>query len=433
MLSMPPLRRASVSALAVFAAVLCGARVTMAQQAAGPAVERAAAVERAFVELIRKVEPAFVFIGGGSGVIISDAGYMLTNHHVAGSRERWNVTLPGGRRLVAMLVGTDRTGDLSLLKITGEGPFPFVGFGNSDEVHPGQRVLAVGNPIGIGNEDSSPTYTQGVVSVANRRFAKYNDCIQTDASINPGNSGGPLFDMQGRLLGINGMIQTRFDQRVNSGVGYAISVEQIKIWLPKLKAAEGQVVPRATLSGMTVAERLEERGALLTRVRGTARAAGLKPGDRIISISERSVRNFARFKGIIGMYPGGEAVKILVERGAARETIALTLDSGRRGGASRARPRSPAAPPWIGAYLEEGESGVSILELVPRGPLESAGAKVDDLIVSFDGKPLPGTEALTEALANQKIGDAIELGVRRGGQELTLRVTLGRRPAGQPR
>jgi S1-C subfamily serine protease len=385
------------------------------------------------VSVMKKVNSSFIFIGGGSGVIISQDGHMLTNNHVARSKAVWAVHTPGGKRYTANVVGSDPRGDLTLLKLVLKdgARLPYVKLGNSDKAKAGDTVFAVGNPIGIGRDDYSPTFTLGVISVVNHNHANYTDCIQTDAPINPGNSGGPLLNLKGELLGINGMIQTRFQSRVNSGVGYAISVERIKLWLPVLKKARGGSIPHATASGIAVRRNLAESGALVARSTGTAAAAGIKSGDRIIKVDDRPVRNHARFTGIIGMYPGGSSVKMTITRGREQVIISLTLDA--RGSITRrnTQPRNRgnrAGGAYLGCRLSAAQGGAKIDEIVANGPMSKAPFKVGDVIVKFNGKAVASYRALVGLLRNAKVGDKATFTVKRGGKELDVPMTLGSRP-----
>ena len=190
-------------------------------------------------EVVAKVKPAFVFIRGGSGVLISADGYMLTNHHVLAdgqpstNRKETDVVLPGIRQFKADVVGKDPHGDIVLLKLRDAEGLPHVTFGDADALNVGEYVLAVGDPFLAGRSDFEPTVTVGVVSALHRYQNTYTDAIQTDASVNPGNSGGPLFNLRGELVGINGQIMARFGNRVNTGIGFAIPSTQIQRFLPR--------------------------------------------------------------------------------------------------------------------------------------------------------------------------------------------------------
>ncbi len=205
-------------------------------------------MEEERIGVIKSVQPAVVAVltGGGSGVLISDDGYALTNFHVteAAHGPFMKCGLPDGVLYDAVLVGLDKVGDVALIKLlpkkSGD-KFPYAKLGDSDKVQAGDWSLAMGNPFLLAN-DFTPTVTYGLVSGVHRyqypagTLLEYTDCIQIDTSINPGNSGGPLFNMKGELIGINGRGSFEKRGRVNSGVGYAISINQIKNFLPQLKA-----------------------------------------------------------------------------------------------------------------------------------------------------------------------------------------------------
>ncbi len=215
------------------------------------------------IAVIDKARPSVVAIfahggqGGGSGVLISKDGYALTNFHVVqGSGPVMQCGLPDGVLYDAVLVGLDKVGDVALIKLLPqkEQDFPAAVMGDSDKVKAGDWSLAMGNPFLLAT-DFTPTVTYGLISGVHRYqypesskgLLEYADCIQVDTSINPGNSGGPLFNMDGALIGINGRISLEKRGRVNSGVGYAISINQIKNFLGHLRA--GLDTDHASLGG----------------------------------------------------------------------------------------------------------------------------------------------------------------------------------------
>ena len=137
---------------------------------------------------------------------------------------------------------------------------PHLELGDSDALRVGDEALAVGNPFALGVLDQSPTFTVGIISALNHTQGTYAECIVTDAEVNPGNSGGPLVNMAGEVVGINGQISTRFGLRSNTGLGFAISSRQIKLWLPRLEAAGGGEVKHARIAGLELAEAARESG-----------------------------------------------------------------------------------------------------------------------------------------------------------------------------
>src|SRR6266446_10310158 len=258
-----------------FCLILAGVAISLPSSAqdVNPAVKSAEAQR---VAVIEKARPSVVAIfgpggqGGGSGVLIDKDGYALTNFHVVeGAGPVMQCGLPDGVLYDAALVGLDKVGDVALIKLLPkkEGqPFPFAVLGDSDLVKEGDWSLAMGNPFLLAT-DFTPTVTFGLISGVHRyqypagTLLEYTDCIQIDTSINPGNSGGPLFNMKAELVGING--RGSFDKRtrINSGVGYAISINQIKNFLPHLRA--GLDADHATLGAIVRSENEEENNLRL--------------------------------------------------------------------------------------------------------------------------------------------------------------------------
>jgi S1-C subfamily serine protease len=272
--------------------------------------------------------------GGGSGVVISPDGYCLTNFHVAQPAGSYmKCGMADGRLYEAVIVGIDPTGDVALIKLLSRDDFPTAEMANSDDVKIGDWCFAVGNPFLLAT-DFQPTVTFGLVSGTHRyqppagTLLEYTDCIQTDAAINPGNSGGPLFNANGDLIGINGRGSFEKRGRVNVGVGYAISINQIKNFLGCLKS--GRIVDHATL-GATVA--MSERGSV--RVSNILESSdayrrGLRYDDEIVSFAGRPIDSPNAFKNILGIFPKGWRVPI-VFRHDGREHEALVRLAGVHG------------------------------------------------------------------------------------------------------
>jgi len=265
--------------------------------------------------------------GGGSGVLISADGYALSNFHVVrGSEKAMKCGLSDGRSYDAVVVGIDPVGDVGLVKLFGRDDFPFAELGDSDGVRVGDSVFAAGNPFLLAH-DFQPTVTFGIVSGVHRyqypagTLLEYADCIQTDASINPGNSGGPLWDINGKLIGINGRGSFEKRGRVNVGVGYAISINQIKYFLGCLKS--GRIVDHATL-GARVASDNDGRVIVSDVLEDSdAYRRGLRIGDEIIAFGGRNVRTVNAFKNVLGIFPTGwrVAMTFRTEGGETRETF----------------------------------------------------------------------------------------------------------------
>ena len=361
-----------VRAAAVLAA-LCGAAARGAVDAGAPDL----------VSLCVRVRPAFVFIGGGSGVVIRPDGIVLTNDHVIENKRSHAVRLGDGSTFRANVLGTDPVGDLAVLKLElPEGKtVPHLELGDSGGIAVGDDTLAVGNPFGLGVLDQSPTFTAGIVSALHHTQGTYTECIVTDTEVNPGNSGGPLIDMAGRVVGINGQISTRFGLRSNTGLGFAISARQIALWLPRLEAARGGEVKHGRIIGLQFGEAeadLPESVVVADVAEGSpAAAAGFRVGDAIVTLDGAPVPNALRLAGLIGIYPEGYECKVVVRRGAADETLDVNLVAPKRSqiGMRLERPRGDDLTPRV-ASVEEGS------------PAAAAGLLVGDEIVSIDGKRL---------------------------------------------
>jgi serine protease Do len=294
---------------------------------------RVVEAEKKRIAAVNKISPAVVAIfipkkegqpkdNGGSGVIISPEGYALTNFHVVQGRPV-NFVMPcglsDGVMYDAVCVGIDPVGDVALVKLLPkkEGQkFPYVALGDSDKLQAGDWSFAMGNPWLLAT-DFQPTVTYGLISGVNRYPPEggfeYGNSIQIDTSINPGNSGGPLFNVDGELIGING--RGSFDKRgrVNSGVGYAISINQIKNFLGHFKA--GLVADHASL-GATVGASYEEdaSGRLLVRaIKDTSdvRRRGLDLDDELLSFAGRTLVSPNQFKNVLSIYPRGWRVPLV--------------------------------------------------------------------------------------------------------------------------
>ncbi|MCS7045292.1 MAG: trypsin-like peptidase domain-containing protein, partial [Gemmataceae bacterium] len=282
--------------------VVAAAGATIAAQ--DPQAILKAEAER--IAVIARVQPSVVAVfarggqGGGTGVLISDDGYALTNFHVvqpAGPTPQCG--LPDGGLYDAVVVGIDKVGDVALIKLlpkTEGQKFPFAVLGDSDTVVEGDWSIAMGNPFMLAT-DFTPTVTFGLVSGVHRYqypaglLLEYTDCIQIDTSINPGNSGGPLFNMKGELIGING--RGSFDKRgrVNSGVGYAISINQIKNFMGHLRA--GLDADHASL-GALIATQADKAGLgrmVVTQILEDSDVyrRGLDYDDELVSFAGRPI------------------------------------------------------------------------------------------------------------------------------------------------
>ncbi|MEM0924836.1 MAG: trypsin-like peptidase domain-containing protein [Planctomycetota bacterium] len=279
-----------------------------------------AAAEARRVNAIQRAIPSAVSVfipgggGGGSGVLISEEGYALTNFHVtspAGTFMRCG--LSDGRVYDAVLVGLDPVGDLAMIKLLGRDDFPRAGLADSLQASPGDWCMVIGNPFLLAT-NLQPTVTWGILSGVGRyqypagTLLEYADCLQTDASVNPGNSGGPLYNDAGDLLGVVGRCSFEKRGRVNVGVGYAISINQAKNFLGYLRS--GRIVDHATL-GATVSTD-PDGGVVVSNILASSDAyrRGLRYNSEILEIDGRPVSTANEVQNVLGTLPAGWRVMI---------------------------------------------------------------------------------------------------------------------------
>ncbi len=362
---MQPNSRLWTAALGVLTLVGAFVVVDLAGARQAPQIDpRVQEAETKRIALIAKVRPSVVAIfgpggnGGGSGVLISEDGYALTNYHVvAGTGITMKCGLPDGLLYDAVLVGLDKVGDVGLIKLLPQkegDKFPYAVLGNSDKVQAGEFSLAMGNPFLLAT-DFTPTVTFGIVSGVHRyqypdpgNLLEYTDCIQVDTSVNPGNSGGPLFDMNGELIGINGRISLEKRGRVNVGVGYAISINQIKNFLPQLRA--GMDTDHASL-GMSVESSTDEgrlgRLTVKNMILSETSRRGVARGDEILNFAGRPLRSVNQFKNVLGIYPKGWRLPLVYQHGGEKREVLVRLQGSQRQEISA--PNEPAQPAPGGA------------------------------------------------------------------------------------
>ncbi len=296
------------------------------------------------VATIERITPSVVAVfdsarrGGGSGVLIDEAGYGLTNYHVVAGMfdtRRGVGGLSDGELYELQVLGIDPTGDVAMFRLVGRDRFPRAELGDSDAVRVGDTAIVLGNPFSL-SEDYSPSVTLGIVTGIHRyqRGVQgnlvYSDCLQVDAPVNPGNSGGPLFNAAGEVVGINGRISLKPREplnprgRFNVGVGYAIAANQIKRFIPALRA--GLLARHGTLQA-TLEHRPEE-GIVFAKMlrRGPAYKAGIRLGDRIISFDRKAITSPNHFASLIGAYPADWEVPITVQRSGERIEVVVRLD-----------------------------------------------------------------------------------------------------------
>jgi S1-C subfamily serine protease len=296
-------------------------------------------LEQARVAMVERVAPSVVCVydegerGGGSGVLIDEEGYGLTNFHVvAGMLEhrRGFGGLSDGRLYEMTVLGVDPTGDVAMFRLHGDRPFSYSRLGDSDKVRVGDTAIAMGNPFVL-SEDHTPTVTLGIVTGVHRyqwgesgNTLVYSDCIQVDTPINPGNSGGPLYNAAGEVIGINGRISVNTRGRFNVGHGYAITSNQIARFMPAMRA--GNTVKHGTMQA-TVDE-MPDGGVAFNLVRPGAAAdkAGVRSGDRLLAVEGEPIRTANEFASALGAYPANWPLTVTLKRDDVSLDISVRLD-----------------------------------------------------------------------------------------------------------
>ncbi|MBI3189810.1 MAG: trypsin-like peptidase domain-containing protein [Ignavibacteriales bacterium] len=274
----------------------------------------------------------------GSGFIISPDGYIITNDHVAGNGSKITVTLTNKEKYEAQLIGTDPITDICLLKIDGKN-FPYMQFGNSDDVIIGEWVIALGNPFGLFEISDKPTVTVGVISATGMNINagdnhSYRGMIQTDASINSGNSGGPLINSVGEVIGVNSVIFTPNQGSV--GVGFAVPSNRVKRVLDELK--KSGKVDRDYWTGLDV-QTIDSRvaryfgldraeGVIVSDVKRNSPAsrAGFKVGDIIVEINNERITGEESINGLVADARPGELWNVRILREKQYQTLELKLE-----------------------------------------------------------------------------------------------------------
>jgi serine protease DegQ len=268
----------------------------------------------------------------GSGVIVSPAGYILTNHHVVETADEIEVALSDGKKLLARVVGNDPETDLAVLRVNAD-KLPAITFGQSEQLRVGDVVLAIGNPFGFGQ-----TVTSGIVSAIGRsglHINTFENFIQTDAAINPGNSGGALVDVHGNLVGINTAIYSRSGGSM--GIGFAIPVSTARMVMDQIIKSgsvtrgwigvELQEITPAIAESFRLAD---TRGAIITAVLrgGPADKAGMKPGDVLTAVNDAPVADPQALLNLVAALHPGSSARVKVRRQA--QTLELAVTVGRR-------------------------------------------------------------------------------------------------------
>jgi len=373
--------------------------------------------------------------GLGSGVIISEKGYILTNYHVIRDADKLMVKLSDDRELEAEVVGTDDQTDLAVIKIAGRG-LTAAAIGNSDKLKVGEWVVAIGNPFGL-----SETVTAGIVSAKGRNalgLAEYEDFIQTDAAINPGNSGGALVNISGELIGINTAIETRSGGF--QGVGFAIPINMARVIMEQL--VESGEVTRGWL-GVQIQDiendqmmerfQLDSRdGVIVTSVYSNNPAAvgGMKTGDVVVDINGQKIRDMQQLRHLVAVVPVGQLIDVTVVRDGKTEKLSIRIG---RKPADLASLQGNIAPTMstdeinLGIHVQEltatlsrqlgyeDEEGVLVSQVDPDSPANNAGLRSEDLILEIDRNKITDVADYEDATRHIKPLDDVLLLIRRSG------------------
>jgi serine protease Do len=375
--------------------------------------------------------------GMGSGMILDSQGHILTNYHVVSGVDEIKVQLADGRGFGAQIVGTDPNTDVAVIRIVGPVPanLPTVELGDSDALHVGDLVLAIGAPFGL-----TQTVTTGIVSATGRSdvgIAAYEDFLQTDAPINPGNSGGPLVNMHGQVIGMTSAIATGGNVGQSAGVGFAIPSNMIKTMLPVLVRG-GKIVRGMLGVGIqdltpALAEAFHVRGtkgALVSQVTkdSPAAKAGLRPGDVIVRYDGKEVLDGNMLRNLVAATAPGTKVAVGVMRDGSERALEVTVgrqpteaEARRPGPAERAADRLAslglsvhALTPDVAQQLGlQGEKGVLVMAVEPGSPASEASLQPGDLIVEVNHAPVASVADLRRALGRG--GNTVLLLIERQG------------------
>jgi serine protease Do len=343
--------------------------------------------------------------GLGSGFVISDDGYVVTNNHVVEKADEVKVTFENGTSFDAKVIGTDPKTDLALLKIQSDKKFPTVPFTDS-EAKVGDWVMAVGNPFGLGG-----TVTQGIVSARGRNIGSgpYDDYLQIDASINRGNSGGPAFNLEGEVIGVNTAIFSPSGGSV--GIGFAIPASLVKNVVESLKAdgavTRGWLGVRIQPVTEELAEGLglkEARGAVVSDLteKSPALEAGIKQGDTILDFNGQAIKDSRDLSKVVAsVKPGTEVPINLIRDGKA---MALTVkigvmpnDTPRMAGQAEAPSNALAGLGLEVAPADDG-AGVKVLKVDPKSVAAEKGIKAGDTILEVAGTEVNSPSDVSKAL-----------------------------------
>jgi serine protease Do len=378
--------------------------------------------------------------GIGSGFVVDAKGIIVTNDHVVRNAEKVEVHLQDGRKFVSRDIKRDPKTDLAIVKIEAPESLPYLEFGDSSAMEIGDRVLAVGAPLGMAG-----SVTSGIISAKGRdiHMNMYEDFLQTDAAINPGNSGGPLVSLDGKVIGVNSAIKSQTGGF--QGIGLAISSNLVQTILHQLetdgKVHRGYLGVQVQALNHDIAERLgipDHAGLVLSRVTdGTPAAkAGLKDGDILVAVGGKKVKDARDLQNAIAAMPAGRAVDMTVVRDGAKKSFSVTIEEQPR---SFALAQSGEGPSDDGSIARAGKTGLKVTDLTPErakqagfpekttgalvvevepgSPAAEAGVRAGMVVQKVDGTSVATAEAAQTTLekASLEKGIVVQVTTPQGG------------------
>lgn len=385
----------------------------------------------------------------GSGFIISDDGYIVTNNHVVNGATKVTIKLDDGTVLPAKIVGRDAKTDIALLRVKASSKLPYVELGNSDDVQPGQWIVAVGNPYGLGG-----TVTSGIVSALGRDLhsGAYNDFIQVDAPINRGNSGGPLITLDGKVVGVNSMIMSP-NGGGSIGIGFAIPSSTVQSVVDQLRrtghvvrgylGVEGQDITQTMARALKLTDGSSgapSHGVLIASVAqgSPAEKAGVKSGDVVTAVNGHVVRNAHDLSvKVVSIAPESKAQLSVLRDGKpiSLDFVVGNLSAHTRGNDQNAPSAAPSGKLGISLAmltprtrqelgLDDNVKGAVVADVAQGSPADHAGIRPGDIIVAVGNQATANPHAVVSlvqnALAHQQ---PPLLRILRDGQQLFVAVS----------
>ncbi len=376
--------------------------------------------------------------GFGSGFIISDDGYIITNAHVVDNATQIKVGLQDRREYDATLVGSDPASDIALLKLEANN-LPVVTIGDSEQLRVGEWVLAIGSPFGFEH-----TATQGIVSALARSLPDdtYVPFIQTDVAVNPGNSGGPLFNTDGEVVGVNSQIYSRSGGY--QGLSFSIPINVAMSIADQLKdkgfATRGWLGVSIQNVDQALAESFgleKPAGALVSQVTRNSPAdkGGVASGDIILKFNDKNVNYSSALPPLVGSVTPGNTVDVEVLRNGENKTLAITiepLDEGRQ--VNAVDPVNPVDESRLGVEVAEVpdelreqmgiKNGVVVAKIAADGAAAKAGIRQGDVILSINREQVDSVKELESLVSSAPVDEAIPVLIQRENSPMFLALTL---------